>query len=599
MHRFEDVRRDDIEGLRIGCGEFSINEFSKILNLANTEFVISKMGWIGNQIVLDIVSKIDKDYKITLYITRRIDTRPSLIKTGHLDIFYSGCEAGGRLTSHLLSLDFSGITFEELVGIIRSDPEFGSPALSLPSFEVHDKPENHLDSWGGKDLYANFWAEGEFARGQLDSVNIYENCIFVQHSDIECVSLKPNLDLRLVRFLVKYPWLSKNRNKYRRLKRNELPDITKFFSTDLNEKDIVMGNNKVKEVLEYVLSNSKRKEVFLSNTCTPVVIGEDVESVIERMRKKRKNLLYLTVTPQSMEVVLKRLFWKYRKKGNSIKKNVVNLLGYEKDWYLERLIYLCKTLGIEINSVVIPDVSPRTLRKYFNGGVDIIKPNALWNHLYLQLNNSSSHKYVALEAPYGFAGTIRWLLNLSVLVGFKLKEDDILKKIENKRLNLYNSLKDQMSNIGVVFIIRKGEDVYLTDSARSWGVPLLKFFMEVGSRIEVFIRADNREEAQRSSEKILKSIKDYDNYEVRFFDTYDKMMRLLTESSCRLVFSNHSNDWRIWSAGKNSFSLFDFEVGFEGAIYTINRLLYVANIEVFPKYSSYLKRDFVGRYEDQ
>ncbi|GEM_PF-3454755 len=599
MHRYLS-QNSEIEGQRLACGRYSINEFFRILSLEGTGYEISSMGWIGNRVVLNIIlSGLKKQNQIALYIAKRMDTQPALLKTTYLDIYYSSSESDERFAKHILSLDLNKYTFDDLLTIIKQDPELGAPSSKLPQSENLDRPENHLDSWGGRDLYANFFAEGEFARAQLDSVNIYENCVFIQHSDVECVSIKPNLDLRLIKYLVKYPWFSSNREKYKKINRVELPDVNKFFSTDLRENDIIMGHSKVKDVLDYVLSNVKKKNIFISNTCTPVVIGEDVESIVSKAKKRRKDLLYLTVTPQSMEVVLKDLFKIPAKSNSRLSRNAINLIGFERDLYLLRLIRMLKRLGIEVNSVVIPDISPGSLRLYKRGGVDILKPNSIWNHLYFQLNSASSHKYFAIDAPYGFDGTIRWIREIGRVIKKKITEKDIFGLFDPQIIKKKNLLTDKMKSIGVIFIIRKDEGAYLTDSARTWGIPLLNFFKEMGSRIEILIRAKDVEEARGASEQILKLLNGYHNYEIRFFRSFDEMMTLVEKSVCQIVFSNHSYDWRITSCGKFPFSLNDFEVGFDGSLYTMNKIYEISQNRFFPAYFRFLKRDYTGQYEEE
>ncbi len=593
MHRYIESN-SSLEGMRIACGREGIDAFSKILGLNSINYKITAMGWIGNKIVIDILNEQNKE-EITLCIARRIETQPALLKTHYLDIYYNGQKSDELFISHIQSLDLSDYSLEDLLEIIKKDSEAGSAKLPLPKSERSDKPDNHLDSWGGNQLYANFLAEGEFARGQLDSVNIYENCVFIQHSDIECVSLKPNIDIRLIFFLVKYPWLSRNKERYKGLVRNELPDMDKFFSTDLRERDIILGHNKLKEVIDYALENVKGKNIFLSNTCTPVVIGEDVESVVRKARERRRDFLYLTVTPQSMEVVLKDLF--NRPKKNRLKKQgkVINLIGFENENYLKSLVKFLGILGIEVNSIAIPDVSGKTLDRYMRGGVDIIKPNSLWQHLFDQLCSASSHKYISLDAPYGFEGTIKWILELGRILGMKLNRSDILKKIEEKIRDEYYRLKGQMKDIGVLFVLRKDEAGYLVDSAKSWGIPLLDFLIEMGVNIEIFIKADSLEEARSSANPLLKRLGKYGSFEIRYFDSFERMMSLVERSRGQLIFSNHTDDWRASSASKGCFSLTDFEIGFGGAIYTMKRLIHLSQNRFFGKFGRYLKRDRYGR----
>lgn len=597
MHRYLE-NNNTLEGMRLACGEESIQVFSEIFRLGSIKYKITAMGWIGNKIVVDIVPT-DREPSsgggITLYIARRIETQPALVKTRYLDIYYSGEGVDEVFVRHIQSLRLEDCSIDDLIQIIKKDREFGSPKLPLPTSERSDRPENHLDSWGGDQLYANFLAEGEFARGQLDSVNIYQNCVFIQHSDIECVSLKPNIDLRLIFFLVKYPWLSKNRLRYRGIARDDLPDANRFFSTDLREKDIIMGHNKVREVIDYALENVKDKNIFLSNTCTPVVIGEDVESVVKRARKKRKDLLYLTVTPQSMEVVLKDLFARSVRGSPSKKQNVINLVGFESENYLRSLIDVLKRLGIEVNSVVIPDVSASVLDQYIKGGLDIIKPNALWRHLYDQIGCVSSHKYLSIDAPYGFEGTIKWIIEVGKFVGVNIKRSDILRLVGDEVIGRYNKLRAQMKGIGVLFIFRHDETGYLADSAKSWGVPLLNFLTEMGTHIEIFIKAGSLERARSAAESLLNALSGYNRFEIRYFNSFSQMMRLMELSKSNLVFSNHTDDWRVSSASKSAFSLTDFEIGFEGALYTMSRLLHLSSNRFFFRYGRFLKRDLYGR----
>jgi len=405
--------------------------------------------------------------------------------------------------------------------------------------------------------------------------------------------------LRLIRYLVRYPWLSQNTEKYSGIKRDEVPDMNKFYSTDLRERDIIIGHNKLKDALDYAVENIKDKNIFLSNTCTPVVIGEDVESLVEKARKRNKRLLYLTVTPQSMEIVLKDLFTKGSsgKRANDIKS--INLVGYEYDYYLKRLMSLMSKLGIYVKSVVIPSVSEKTLKKYRRGGFDIIKPNALWNHLYNQLISASSHKYKAIEAPYGFEGTTNWILQISNLLGIDISESEIYKNIDSSLLGEYRELKERMKGINVAFVIRKNESSYLTDPAKLWGIPILRFFKEMNSGLRIYIKANGREEAVNCSEQILKELKDYSNFEIRYFDSFEMMMRILTQSDAQLVFTNHTNDWRVSACGKNPISLTDFEVGFYGTIYTMQTLIHLADNMFFKKYHRFLERGIDGRYIEQ
>jgi nitrogenase molybdenum-iron protein alpha/beta subunit len=77
-----------------------------------------------------------------------------------------------------------------------------------------------------------------------------------------------------------------------------------MITTDLDENDVIFGNpSKLKKLLDHATSrpNPDGRLLFVSNTCVPTVIGDDVESVVKRVRSATgKQILYLTVSPRSM-----------------------------------------------------------------------------------------------------------------------------------------------------------------------------------------------------------------------------------------------------------------------------------------------------------
>ena len=112
-----------------------------------------------------------------------------------------------------------------------------------------------------------------------------------------------------------------------------------MVTTDLNEHDVIMGNpGLVREVLDHVVATTEDKDkiTFFSNTCVPMVTGEDVESVVRQTAKESGiSLVYLTVTPFSMFNVFKDLLearrLTYEAQAPAPDPNMVNLIGFAED----------------------------------------------------------------------------------------------------------------------------------------------------------------------------------------------------------------------------------------------------------------------------
>jgi hypothetical protein len=72
------------------------------------------------------------------------------------------------------------------------------------------------------------------------------------------------------------------------------------------------------------------------------------------------------------------------------------------------------------------------------------------------------------------------------------------------------------------------------------------------------------------------------------FRTPEDLTRLLKEGEFRAVYSDIFFDWRISAAGKARFSSKDFEMGLEGALRSLRRLLAVCRLPFYQRYGSHL-----------
>jgi hypothetical protein len=254
-------------------------------------------------------------------------------------IYYQGSEIPRDLQEHLAKFAFpalSELSFIDLQNIFINDPDLGRPVEKMPSSneagEQKFKSKALLSSWGSSSLWYNFFAAAEIARCQLDSLDFFDTCRFIQHCDNECIFVSPELGVPIME-MVYFPWKDRLRNLTtpagstgRTDEKNDVKssgrlDEFKMYMTDLDEYDIVMGksNDKLINALEHATSQPHDSFTLCSNTCVPIVAGEDVESIVKRYQKKSTSpLLFLTCTANSMENLFHNVLVKYKnecKKG--------------------------------------------------------------------------------------------------------------------------------------------------------------------------------------------------------------------------------------------------------------------------------------------
>jgi hypothetical protein len=120
----------------------------------------------------------------------------------------------------------------------------------------------------------------------------------------------------------------------------------------------------------------------------------------------------------------------------------------------------------------------------------------------------------------------------------------------------------------------------LLDPARCYSLPLLDVLAEMGFALHLAVfgaEADRRAvEAELSS-----ASGPFERATVTTFASPSELDRWLAEPEIRLVYSDYGYDYRLTDAGKAPFSAQAFEMGVEGAIRSLERLLRLAELPLY------------------
>jgi hypothetical protein len=535
-----------------------------------------------------------------------------LVRTDSLNVYARGKNLPLSLAERVQQAaeNLKGWSVDHLAVLIASDTESGAPGLPMPPARDEAKrPRSLLDTWGATDSYADFFAGGEIARSQLDSIDPSKLFHFVQHCDAECLYVNPHSVGSIVT-LVNYPWDDRVREPGRPASQN-MANITDrdfveegMVTTDLVEDDVILGNpGKLASLIDYAVSrpSSGDKLLFVSNTCVPTVIGEDVESVVKRARARTgKEILYLTVTPRSMTNVFQSLLVDRRleaeAKAEPADPRAVNLVGFAGGRGAKELEDALRAFDVRVNVYLLPDLSADRVEALPRAGTNVLFPNQLWRHMYDQILDRSRTRAVDPPAPFGIDATRVWLREVARAV-FQ-PDDAFLDRAWSALLGpwqqRWDALHDQAKAYRLGVVVRDEEAYYLTTPGSSWGVPLIEMIEEMGFGIDVLVGVSDPTTAKRAAVSIRKKMKEPQRHSVRAFDSFPFLRQRLRDCPASAFLSYHFYDWRLSEAGKASFSIQHFEMGVPGAVRTLERLLRVCRTGFYPKYGKYLRRTEKG-----
>lgn len=590
-------------GPRLHGGDASVERIARLLGLedAPEEWRVRFVAWYDDHLLVLVGPK--GAPTLVLMVTEASPETPAWVRTDRLAITYKGAghvpTTVDALVRERAPQRMGPLAATDLLRLLQDDPDT-RPLPEIPT-TTGQEVSNLLTTWAGPDAYAEFFAVGEVQRSQLDSVDLSGAFRFVQHCETECLMQAPHGVAPLVS-AVEYPWDNRTRGLDLGSDAPRMdPTADGMMTTELTERDVIFGNPKrLREVLDQVVAapNPDEKIIFFSNTCVPMVIGEDVESVVRQYaRKSRVPLVYLTVTPKSMYNVFRDLLYTRRRRAEAEAgppdPAAVNLIGFPDGPLTQGLRDLLAGAGIRVNAHLIPDFSVARILALPGAALNVLYPNRVWANHYAHLTQDSRTPVIEPPAPYGFEGTRRWLVAVGRALGREAEAERAFEAAASGRREAWEAARVEAREHGVALVVRAQETAHLTDPTTTWGIPLLAVLQEAGFQVEVLLKVSDRREAREAAEEVRSAARDPEAVTLRAFNSFETMRRRLRESPADAVLSYHFFDWRVTEAGKNRFSLQVFEMGLDGAVRTVERLCGICRTPFYRRY-----RDFLARRED-
>ncbi len=609
-----EAQSHDLGGRQVAGGAATRDQAAHLLGIDSVKdrFRVTAAAWIDH--ALEVAVSGDGAIlpePVVFRMERRGPASAGLVVTERLNVFSRGTAMPAALAEAVETLAparLASLGTDDLARLVQEDPEAGTPGLPMPprpSDEV--RPGTLLDTWGAPDSHADFFAGGEMARSQLDSVDPSKIFHFVQHCDAECLYVNPH-SVGTVVTVINFPWDDRIREPSRPFDQG-LGNIADrdyiaegMITSDLDEEDVIMGSpEKLDRLLERATSRESSDErlIFFSNTCVPTVIGEDVESRVERAREESgQPILYLTVTPRSMTNVFQSVLVDKRLEAEAAAPapdpRAVNLVGFAPGRARDELEEALGQLGLRVNARLLPDLTMELVRALPGASLGVFYPNELWQHLYDQLLDRSRTPHLAQPAPWGFEGSRAWLARIVGELGAGEGFDAWWERYSQPFRARWDALRSEAAGCRLGFVVRDSEHYHLTQPSATWGVPLIAIAEEMGFGVDVLVHASSKRETRRAAEAVHATFREPDRHRIRAFTDFPMLRERLADSTAHAFFTYHFFDWRLSEAGKGAFSIQSFEMGVPGAVRTLERLVRVCKTPFYRRFGKYLGRTATG-----
>lgn len=563
---------------RTGNRRLVEDRFSSLIGLTDQPFSfwgadLANVTPAGDGFLFEITS--DRFETLTLAVQPAAGAREG-IRTKHFDLTLQN----GTLTNAVVKLmrhiafrlgDFTLDALEDFYREWTRDPgDNRAEAARFPG-----AARTCGEKWG------RFFADEEFRRNAIAMLSFDIPLVQVLHRDFECGFATDCI--RNDEFTAcNYPWLDPH--LARDVLYSGMQETRSGCQTNIDEMDVVYGaRDKLGLLLDDVIKNLDREKlVILNSACLPAVSGEDVSSVVKLAREKCPvPLMYIgPENADSLNPILE--FFLSLKKDSGFKKvapvpGTVNLIGFPLRRDTRDLESLLARMRIGINVNTLPAMDTSLFDTYGAAQVSVVLPNAFFDAISTLIFEDAPVPIIRPPAPYGMEGTHRWAAAVAQALG---RTDEDLKALEDAREALrpdWEALRRRAAACSLGFVVDATGLERLHDPARNHGAPVLEMLREMGFRLELFVYFGNRGKLADAFPHVVP------------FGTREELRKALAASSCQALYTDFYFDTRPATAGKAQFSLQCFEMGFDGALRTMHRLVSACELPFFKRYGQYVR----------
>ncbi|HUU00742.1 MAG TPA: nitrogenase component 1 [Myxococcota bacterium] len=437
--------------------------------------------------------------------------------------------------------------------------------------------------WGNPLQWHQFFSDFEIERSSICSMRFVDPITWITHGEAECRLVEPEVSPRPVTY-TNLPW-EEDRQQGNR------GSMSLF--TNLGEREAVMGGtDKLQQALERAACNTEACFVCMNNTCLPKIIGDDVASAMRRFaRTSPIPVLNLNTDLNSPDSSFKDLVRQAKEAlGESLptgERKGLNLVGFPPNRGRRELIAELGEMEIETNAALLPDIGIKLLARYMRGKHAVVYPHASWVEIVESQLTDLDVPFEIMPAPYGFRRSVDWLESVGNLMQCKEQFERFRRERLDEQRRQWEKLTQLACDFRLAFVVDSSSLRRLFEPRPMYGFEILSLLEEMGFGVDVLVLAvDNL--VQPDLEEFLPALEHPERHTFKTFSSPEQLADMLTEGSFQAVYSEVFFDSRLTRAGKAQFNLAMLEMGLQGALRGLRRLLAVCRLPFYRRYRRFL-----------
>jgi hypothetical protein len=431
----------------------------------------------------------------------------------------------------------------------------------------------------------DFLCDHAMRRKIYDSVRFDGPEASVVHGDLECSFITPHSRAPLARFF-NYPWPLKSGDDEGGVHGGD-------DNTLLDDFDVINGGGDKLEtaVRRRIVAAGGRCPVTVFSTCVPTIIGDDVDGIVARCRDYSPHGVY-HVSPRTVKTVDVSLPFveaardRFLAEGGRPVPGTVGLVGFLDNRARAELAAILAEAGIPLAGCIVPLMGPGRMVEVLKAELLVFRPSVIHQDLCDRLFAGVERDRIAPPAPWGWAATEAWVLEVARHVGREAAARAVLDSRIEALGRRRCAIEARAAESLLAFVLDAGQEERILDPASQTGLPVLALVRELGFPVRVLVYA-GREAAWETARARLVAAAD-SGVEVHPFRSAEEMEALLAPA--RAVFTEFFFDHRLSRRGLAQFSAREFDIGLEGALRSLDRLVRLAETPFYRRYAVHLAR---------
>ena len=233
--------------------------------------------------------------------------------------------------------------------------------------------------------------------------------------------------------------------------------------------------------------------------------------------------------------------------------------------------------------LLLPEIDVPVFRRTPRPELQVRFPNRYFSRVYEQVFDQLADRVIAPAAPFGLRASEAWVRAAASGLGLDdAKVNEALQLAREAIRPRWEALSDKARRHRLGFVVDPRVLPRLVDPERSFGLSMPAMLEEMGFGIDVLCYAPTGDLSYARS--ALQS----NHVRLLPFRDANEMHALLREGEFRAVYSDRSFERRLTANGKAQFGFGDFELGFQGALRSLERLVRACCLPFYTRYARYL-----------